>query len=149
MKIYLGADHRGFELKNHIKTILTSQNISYEDLGNTEYDPHDDYPIFAERVAKKVAEEKEVLGIVFCGSGAGVDITANKIDGVRSVLAISPEQVEAARRDDKVNVLAIASDYTDTEQVEKIITAFANTPYEATAKRERRLEQIETIEYDN
>ena len=102
MKVYLGADHRGFKLKEELKTWLLENDIAGEDLGADKLNPNDDYPIFAEKVARSVSADLEKnlksRGIVMCGSGVGVDIVANKFHHVRSGLAISPKQIEEAER---------------------------------------------------
>ena len=94
--IYLGADHRGFRLKEEIKKFLAEKNYQFEDMGNLAYDPNDDYTDFAKLVAKKVSEKpEENKGILICGSGVGVDIVANKFKGVRSALA---DDVQTAKQ---------------------------------------------------
>jgi ribose 5-phosphate isomerase B len=148
MKVYIGADHRGFSLKEKIKTILQEKNIPFADLGNTILDPTDDYPEFAEKVAQHVAQEQNSLGIVACGSGVGVDITANKIVGIRSALVMSPQQVTQARQDDNVNVMALAADFFNEKDLESTLTAFLNTPYDASEKHTRRLNEIQNIEHE-
>jgi len=148
MKVYIGADHRGFSLKEKIKTLLQEKNISFEDLGNTVLDPADDYPEFAQKVAQKVSREQDSLGIVACGSGVGVDVAANKVDRIRSALITSPQQITAARQDDNVNVMALAADFFKEEDLESTLTAFLNTAYDSSEKHQRRLDEIENIEHE-
>ncbi len=153
MRIFIGADHRGFELKEKIKTWMSDNNIAFQDAGAFELDPNDDYPTYAEKVAADVSfdieVEKESLGIIICGSGVGVDITANKYDGIRAGLGINQEQVISAKRDDNINILALAADTTDEHKAIEMVKAFIETPYENSEKHERRLEEIEKIEEDN
>lgn len=145
--IYLGADHRGFELKEKIKTILTELKFAFEDLGAFELNPEDDFNEFAEKVAGQVlANPDENKGILICGSGAGVDIVANKFKGVRSVLGFNAEQVRVARNDDDVNILSLAADFMDEQGLANIIELFLNTPFEKTEKQIRRIEAIKKIE---
>lgn len=146
MKIYIGADHRGFELKNKIKDWFSESGTKIEDLGAFEYDPDDDYPVISTTVSDKVLEESANLGILICGSGAGVDIAANKIEGIRATLGLNEEQIKAARNDDDINVLAIASDFTDFEKAKKMISVFLNTPFSEEPKKLRRLDEINNIE---
>lgn len=148
MKVYIGADHRGFSLKEKIKTSLQEKNIPFEDLGNVVLDPTDDYPEFAQKVAQHVAQKQNSLGIVACGSGVGVDVTANKIDGIRSALITNAEQITQARQDDNVNVMALAADFFAERDLESTLTAFLNTPYDPSEKHTRRLEEIEKIEHE-
>src|SRR3990170_9131233 len=111
--IYLGTDHRGFELKEKIKQWLEEWGKSYEDLGNTVLDPDDDYPDFAAQVARRVAENpEENRGIMLCGSAVGVDIVANKFRGVRSAVVWSDNAalVKQSRQHDGANVLALPAD---------------------------------------
>src|SRR3990167_2156290 len=107
MKIYLGADHRGFQLKEELKQFLET-NYDVEDCGAFEKIESDDYTDFAIKVAEKVSSNEGSRGIVICGSGVGVDITANKFPKIRCGLGINREQIKAARNDDDVNVLALA-----------------------------------------
>lgn len=146
MKIYLGADHRGFGLKNEIKNWLESTGTQVEDCGANEFQQFDDYVDFAKAVAEKVANEQGSKGIVICGSGAGVDITANKINGARSVLGFNVEQVKAARTDDNVNILALAANFTFFEDSKSLIETFLQTPYNPTDNHVRRIEKIKTLE---
>jgi ribose 5-phosphate isomerase B len=148
MKVYIGADHRGFSLKEKIKQLLQEKNILFEDLGNIILDPTDDYPEFAKRVAQHVAQEQNSLGIIACGSGVGVDIAANKIDGIRTAHIMNPQQITEARQDDNVNVMALAADFFAEKDLESTIAAFLNTPYDPSEKHERRLDEIQKIEHE-
>ena len=148
MLIYVGADHRGFELKESLKSFLQGRGyVEVVDFGNTKKDTDDDYPDFAAAVAEKVRRDPEgARGILICGSGAGVDIVANKFPGVRSVLAISPDQVFDARRDDDVNVLSIAADGVELKEAEEMVQIFLSTPFGREERLQRRLEKIAKIE---
>lgn len=147
MLIYLGADHRGFNLKEYLKGEIKNQGYELVDLGNSRYDENDDYPDSAEAVARKVsAEYDNARGILICGSGVGVDIVANKFKNVRSVLALSSDQVYNARHDDNVNVLSIASDFTSQGDALKIMKVFLATPFGGDPKYRRRLDKIAKIE---
>ncbi|OGH14206.1 MAG: hypothetical protein A2860_04795 [Candidatus Levybacteria bacterium RIFCSPHIGHO2_01_FULL_37_33] len=150
MKIYLGADHRGFKLKKELKTWFLENKISVKDLGAFKYNPDDDYPLFAQEVAKNVGDDLkkplESRGIIICGSGVGVDIVANKFKHIRSGLAVSVEQVEEARKDDDINILAIPSDFVNEETAKKIVKIFLETPFSKEEKKIRRLSEIDKIE---
>ena len=150
MKIYLGADHRGFKLKKELKTWFLENKISVKDLGAFKYNPDDDYPLFAQKVARNVAGDLKknlgVRGIVICGSGVGVDIVANKVNHIRSGLAVSAKQVEEARKDDDINILAIPSDFVNEETAKKIVKIFLETPFSKEEKKIRRLSEIDKIE---
>ena len=146
--IYLGADHRGFKLKEKIKKWLDEWGQEYEDVGPFEYDKDDDYPVYASKVAESVVEPDD-RGIIICGSGVGVDEVANKFDGIRSGLAINIEQIRSARHDDNINVLAIAADFIAEEDAQDIVKTFLETPFAGEERFMRRLGEIEDIEENN
>lgn len=149
MKVYLGSDHRGFSLKEKVKVWLEKHNLSHEDMGAYSLDPKDDYTLYAEKVASIVSNEPLSRGILFCGSGVGVDIVANKLDGVRASIGKSPKQVEAGRNDDDMNVLVIASDFTKEEEAKEIIKTFLRAEFDEKERHKRRLEEIKRIEENN
>lgn len=147
MSIYIGADHRGYELKEKLKKFLADQAYDVVDVGTTQPVPDDDYPQFAKAVATSVA--KDLLkhrGIVICGSGFGVDIAANKVKGIRSGLAMSPDHIYQGRHDDDVNVLALAADFVTEEDAIKIVKVFLTTPFAKEEKYTRRLKEVAKIE---
>jgi ribose 5-phosphate isomerase B len=151
MTIYIGADHRGFSLKASISEALKQAGHEVVDVGAFAYDPADDYPDFASAVAEKVAAAAgtatSARGIVICGSGFGVDVVANKFDGVRSGLAISPEHIRVGRHDDDLNVLSIAADFTSPEKALEMARTFLDTPFDPNeARYVRRIEKIKKIE---
>ncbi|BCX14404.1 MAG: ribose 5-phosphate isomerase B [Patescibacteria group bacterium] len=149
MKIYLGADHRGYQLKEKIARFLFEKGYSFEDMGALSFNPDDDYPVFAEKVASMVASEPENKGILICGSGVGVSIVANKFDNIRAGLGISEKQVESSRRDDDINILALAADFTNEAEALKMVLAFLETRFSGEEKHKRRLEDITRIEANN
>lgn len=147
MTIYLGADHRGFALKERLKTALANDVHEVVDVGAVSLAPDDDYPDFAAAVANKVsADPVNARGIVICGSGFGVDIVANKFKGVRAMLATSPDHAAVGRHDDDANVLALAADFTGPEQALEIAKAFLSTPFAKDERYARRIEKIAKIE---
>ena len=149
MTIYIGADHRGFALKEHLEQFLTAKGYQVADIGNDHYDEADDYPDFAAKVAKNISEEYETArGILICGSGVGVDVVANKFPRVRSALAMTPDQAYDARNDDNANVLSLASNYTSPEAAEKIVSAWLATPFAGDERYRRRIKKIDDIELE-
>ena len=145
--IYIGADHRGFKLKECLKDYLGQLGYAFEDDGAFTLGVGDDYPDFALPVALKVAENPEGnRGVLVCGSGVGVDVAANKIDGVRSVLALSLEQVVASKREDDTNVLSLAADYTGEEDAKQIMATWLNAVFSKEEKHVRRLKKVSKIE---
>lgn len=145
--LYLGADHRGFKLKQEIKKFLDEKKIPYQDLGALEYNKDDDYPDFAFAVAKKVAEKPiDNKGVVICGSGMGVDTTANKVKGVRASLVWSLEASQALHPGQS-NVIALPADFLDAEEAKKIIEIWSDKDGKTLEERhKRRLKKIEAIE---
>jgi len=147
--IYLGTDHRGFELKEKIKSWLEEWGKPYEDLGNTVYDQTDDYVDFASQVARRVAESpQDNRGILLCGSGAGVDIVANKTKGVRSVLIWTDTDnlVRDSRQKDDANVLSLPANYLTEEQAQNIVKLWLETPSPSEERHLRRLQKISDLE---
>jgi RpiB/LacA/LacB family sugar-phosphate isomerase len=147
MVIFIGADHRGLALKAVVNTWLAGRGYQFEDLGAYEYNQDDDYVDFAIAVAQRVADRGDSgRGVVICGSGVGVDVAANKVEGVRSVLGFALPQVVAARHDDNVNVLALAGDYCDGRQAVMLVERFLSTVFIENEKYLRRLEKLKRYE---
>lgn len=146
MTIFIAADHRGFELKNKIIEYLHEKNIRIEDLGNYQYEPQDDYPKFAQKVAQAVLQNPQMyLGIVICGSGVGVSIVANRFPGIRCAIGFKKEQVAHARENDHVNTLALPSDYIDFEKTKELIDTFLETKTKQEEKYLRRINELDQI----
>jgi ribose 5-phosphate isomerase B len=147
MLLYIGADHRGFELKNTLKDFFKQQGYEVFDVGNSVYDEGDDYPDFASAVAKEVAKDPDnIKGIVICGSGAGADIAANKFRGVRATLALSGDQVFDARHDDNINILALAADYLSADDAKNLARLFIETKFSPEDRFRRRIDKISKLE---
>lgn len=144
MTIFVGADHRGFELKNKLVEYLQNQNVRVDDLGAYQFDPLDDYPDFSQKVAQAILQNPtEHLGVVICGSGVGVSIAANRFNGIRCGLAFDVDQVKHARQNDHINCLAIPSDYADLEKAKQYIEAFIFTAPKNEKKYIARLEKLD------
>ena len=149
MKIFIGADHGGFELKEKIAKWLFEMEYTYQDLGALGYDPKDDYPKYAGEVASLVAKNEGARGVLLCASGVGVDVVANKFDGIRASIGKGVLQVKAGRNDDDMNVLVIAADFTSEKEAKAMLIAFLETKFAGKARFERRLQQIKEIEANN
>lgn len=149
MTIYIGADHRGFELKNKLIEWLKEQKYDVEDCGNTVLDPEDDYPDFANAVAKTVilrqAQNDHSLGIVICGSGIGVSVAANRHRGIICGLGFDIDQIRHARENDHINVLSIPSDYVDFEKAKELVIAFVGAVPKMEEKYLRRAKKLNEI----
>lgn len=147
MVIYFGADHRGFKLKEYLKDFLRTKGYEVVDAGNEIYDEADDYPDFAATVARRVSLDYEnSRGVLLCGSGAGVNIVANKFRRVRAVLAASPDQAYDSRNDDDSNILSLAADYLEPEEASKILSVWLTTPFSNEKRFRDRLQKISQIE---
>ncbi|MBI4449486.1 RpiB/LacA/LacB family sugar-phosphate isomerase [Candidatus Uhrbacteria bacterium] len=146
MRIILGADHRGFPLKEQLKAWLATARHAVEDVGATKLDPADDYPDFGAVVGRAVAADPSARGIVVCGSGVGIVIAANKIAGVRAGTVASPEQAASARRDEDLNVLGLSSDALDFERAKSIVATFLDTPYSGLDRHARRVKKLSALD---
>jgi ribose 5-phosphate isomerase B len=142
MKIFIGADHRGFELKEKLKGYLASLGYEVVDCGNTKLDPLDDFPDYAFAVADNVAEKKESLGIVICGSAGGVTIAANKVKTIRCAEGIKPEDVSHNRLHNNINVLALASDFLSFAEASRLAQIFITTIFVPEERFIRRIGKI-------
>lgn len=147
--IYLGADHRGYELKTRLFKKLIDEGYEVTDLGNDHPDPNDDYVDFAQKVAEAVVNEPKNVGILFCGSGAGVDIVANKFDGIRSALVFDTQRAKQAREDDDANIISLPADILDEEKALEIIKIFLETKFSSEERHKRRLQKLQEIEKTN
>lgn len=146
MQIILGADHRGFELKEKIKTALLGRGHEVKDVGAHTYDVDDDYPDFAAEAAHIVAQETGSFGVLLCGSGMGMDMVANKVKGIRATIVRTKEEAVYARDHDDVNVMTLAADHISENEAVEIVETFVSTNFSGEAKHERRLNKLKQIE---
>ena len=142
--VYIGADHRGFDLKNKIALSLREKGWVITDLSK-DYDPEDDYPDVSLQLGQRVVREK-ALGILVCGSGAGVTIAANKVDGVRAALAMDKKQARKIREDDDVNILCLSVDFVNNEDNLEIVTEFLEAIFMTEERFIRRINKIKKYE---
>ena len=143
MNVLIGADHRGFHLKERLKSWLVAQGHQVIDCGSASLQPEDDYPEISFALAQKEVEAgKDTLAILCCGSGVGASIAANKIKGARCGLGYLPQQVTAARHDDDMNILALAADYLTETEAQELVKPFLETPFNDQPRYQRRLDQI-------
>lgn len=141
MRIAIGGDHAGFRLKEEVIGHLVSKGIAVQDKG-THVDESTDYPPYAHAVASAVTSQEADLGIVICGSGNGVNITANKHSGIRSALAWRPEVADLARRHNDANILALPARFITTQEAMAIVDAFLDGIFEG-GRHQRRVAEIE------
>ena len=147
--IYLGADHRGFKLKEKVAKWLFEWGYKFTDVGALFLDPADDYTKYAQEVGSLVGKDDRAQGVLICGSGVGVDVVANKFDGVRSSIGKNEKQIRAGRNDDDMNILVLAADYTTDDEAKEMVKMFLETKFSGVARFEKRLEEIEKIEANN
>lgn len=143
--IYLGADHGGFSYKEKIKKLLDELEVRYEDLGNTKFEPRDDFVDYAIEVAKKVKRTKG-KGILICTNGLGMCIVANKIRGIRGVVATTKKTAIQAREHLDANVLCLGAHVVSFKNVKKIIKEWVSTDFFRKERYIRRLDKIRKIE---
>lgn len=150
MKIYLGGDHGGFELKEQFKAYLgrNYQNLEIEDCGAFINDPTDDYPPIAFNVSTKVVTEAEgeSLGILLCRSGSGVVIAANKVKGIRAVELYNEKIAVHAKSHNRANVIAFSGDYLSLLEMITLFEIFIKTPQNSSERHDRRINQITNYE---
>lgn len=144
MKIALGADHRGFELKEKIKGYLKKIGHSVKDFG-TGSEEKVDYPDFGFAVAERVAKKEFDRGILFCWSGIGMCIAANKVKGVRAALCLNPTMAELSRQHNDSNILCLSSRFTPEAEALKIVDVWLKTEFEG-GRHKNRLEKIQRYE---
>ncbi|WP_218822755.1 ribose 5-phosphate isomerase B [Thermoanaerobacterium thermosaccharolyticum] len=142
--IALGSDHAGYELKIEIAKYLKEKGIEYIDFG-TYGTERVDYPIFALKVANEVASGKCEKGILFCGTGVGISIAANKVKGIRAVVCSEPYSAALSRAHNNTNILALGSRVVGLELAKMIVDQWLNTPYEG-GRHQKRIDQISKIE---
>jgi ribose 5-phosphate isomerase B len=144
MKIALGADHKGFDFKNKVKSYLLQKKLEVIDFGAFSEDSTD-YPDYGIKAAEEVAEGKADYAVLVCWTGNGMAIAANKVKGIRAGLALNVEMAELTRAHNNANVLVLSGKYTPPELVERIIDKFLSTSFEG-GRHKRRIDKIKRRE---
>ncbi|MBQ1071578.1 ribose-5-phosphate isomerase [Micromonospora sp. C31] len=142
MRVYLGSDHAGFELKVHLVNHLTKEGYDVVDVGPHAYDPDDDYPAFCLHTGDRVVADDGSLGVVIGGSGNGEQIAANKVAGVRAALAWSIDTAQLAREHNDANVVAVGARQHTLDEATAIVEAFLTTPFSGNERHARRIAQV-------
>lgn len=145
MKIYLGTDHAGFELKEKIKSYLKSKGLTVEDQGAYTLDPNDDYTDYVKIVAKMVQSDPESVGIILGGSGQGEAIAANRYVGIRaSVYYGGPKEIiKLSREHNDSNILSLGARFIKFEEATEVIDLWLATPFSNDERHARRIREIE------
>ena len=144
MRIALASDHAGYAEKERLKTVLTDLGLEFDDLG-TASEVSVDYPDYARKVAEQVAQGQVDQGLLVCGSGTGMAITANKVPGVRAAVAWSEETARLARQHNDANVLAIGARTTPPDDIPKIVRTWFSTEFEG-GRHADRVAKISEVE---
>ena len=148
MRVYLGSDHAGYELKMHLVNHLTKQGHDVVDVGPHVYDPEDDYPAFCLHTGAKVVADEGSLGIVIGGSGNGEQIAANKIDGVRAALVWRTEIAQLARQHNDANIISLGAREHTLDEATSFVDTFLATPFSGNPRHARRIAQLSEYESD-
>ncbi|MEU8042540.1 ribose-5-phosphate isomerase [Micromonospora echinofusca] len=146
MRVYLGSDHAGFELKVHLVNHLTKEGYDVVDVGPHAFDPDDDYPAFCLHTGDRVVADEGSLGVVIGGSGNGEQIAANKVAGVRAALAWSIDTAQLAREHNDANVVAVGARQHTLDEATAIVEAFLTTPFSGNERHARRIAQVADYE---
>ncbi|MBR4957754.1 MAG: serine hydroxymethyltransferase, partial [Lentisphaeria bacterium] len=149
LRLAIGADHGGFELKQQLVAYLQSAGIIVLDMGPAVMDPEDDYPVAGSAVARAVSLGEADCGLLVCRSGAGMGIVANRFHGVRAVVAADKEIAVKSREHNASNVLVLSGDKMTAEDAQAVTTAWINTPFSGDERHVRRLTQAEQMTYDD
>ena len=146
--IFLGADHRGYNLKEKIKGWLSEWGYEHEDMGAFEYDKDDDYPDFISKVAEKVSEDADnSKGIVLGGSGQGEAMVANRYPNVRAAVYYggNEEIIKLSREHNNANILSLGVSFVDDKTTEKAVRLWLETPFSGEERHKRRIEKFKSL----
>ena len=146
MRVYLGSDHAGYELKTHLLSQLVGDGYELVDVGPHSYNPEDDYPAFCIATGAKVVADPGSLGVVIGGSGNGEQIAANKVAGTRAALAWNIETAQLAREHNDANIVAIGARQHTLDEATALVQAFLSTAFSGNPRHARRIEQVAEYE---
>lgn len=149
MRIFIGADHRGHALRAKLIDYLTRAGYEVEDEGDKQFDPDDDFPVFAARViaAMQGSEGNDPRGVLICGSGQGMCMAANRFNGIYAAICWDRQSAREARSDDNSNVLCLSANLLDEkfDEAKLVVETWLNTPFAKAARFERRLKQLDEL----
>lgn len=147
MKIYLGADHNGFAMKNQLGELLRKLGYDVLDEGDEQLDPEDDFPQFASKTvnALKLSDDAAAKAILICGSGQGMCMAANRYKGIRASLCWDAAEARASRNDDDSNILCLPARYIDVKQAEAITKIWLETAFAGAPRFKRRIREMDEI----
>lgn len=147
MKIYIGADHNGYKLKEALEAYLKKAGYDVVDDGGASLDPNDDYPVFAQRVTHDVlgSDDKGARGILLCGSGQGMCMAANRFKGIRAALLYDHETARSSRNDDDSNVACLPADSLEQKEAFNILETWLKTPFAGAGRFVRRIQEMDRM----
>ena len=148
MRVFLGTDHAGLELKDHLLRVLAEEGFEPVDCGAFDYDAEDDYPPFCFEVGERVVTEPGTLGVVIGGSGNGEQIAANKVPGVRAALVWNRDTAELARQHNDANVVSIGARQHSVDEATELVLLFLRTDFSGDERHVRRIGLITDYERD-
>ena len=145
MKIFIGADHNGYDLKKQVSEYLRKRGFDVVDEGDTERNPEDDFPVFAQAVVTAMlgTQDDDPRGILICGSGQGMMIAANRFRGIRAGLGWSVEAAQSIRNDEDSNVLALPAEILKGDSWKDVVDAWLATPFANAPRYRRRNKQLD------
>lgn len=147
MKVYLGADHNGFAMKNQLRELLRKLGYEVLDEGDEALNPDDDFPQFAAKAinALKASDDAEAKAVLICGSGQGMCMAANRYKGIRASLCWEEAEARASRNDDDSNVLCLPARYIDITHAEAIAKVWLETAFAGAPRFKRRIRELDEI----
>jgi RpiB/LacA/LacB family sugar-phosphate isomerase len=143
-RIVLSSDHAGYEMKETVKKYLVERGFDIEDVSSEKLDPSDDYPVYAFKLAKKIASKEFSRGVLLCGSGIGASIAANRFKGVRAALCTSAELARLSRLHNDSNVLVIGGRTTEFKVIKEMIDTWFSQEFEG-GRHQRRIDQLDSF----
>jgi ribose 5-phosphate isomerase B len=146
MRVHIGSDHAGYELKQHLVAHLEAAGHQVADHGPRDYDPSDDYPPYCLRAGECVVADPGSVGVVVGGSGNGEQMAANKVRGVRAALAWSTETAELARLHNDANVISLGARMHSLEEATEIVDVFLRTDFTGDIRHSRRIDMLSAYE---
>jgi len=148
MRVYLGSDHAGFELKTHLVNYLGTRGYEVVDVGPHRFEPDDDYPAYCIATGLRVVGDPGSLGVVIGGSGNGEQIAANKVTGVRAALAWNEQTARLAREHNDANVVSVGAREHPLDEATALVEIFLSTPFSGNERHARRIAQVAAYERD-
>ena len=147
MKIFIGADHNGFYLRNALIKYLNKAGYDVADDGNAKLDPQDDFPIITSRVVNDVlaSDDEDPRGILICGSGQGMCMAANRHRGIRACMGYDRASVKATRNDEDSNILCLAARVLEKDTANLLVETWLNTPFSHVGRYQRRIKELDEL----